>query len=128
MVYELAKQKEPYKKTGRLAGKVIVACILCLYMVLLFPNYGLARGEENHPASWPANTTSDNRTNASKIITALELKADNDKSIELAKAKLLAMDDKRAQLLSRLSERITDEKSSGSGLAFLLTAVLIILS
>ena len=66
---------------------------------------------------------------ASKIVTALEIKAYNEKSIELAKVKLRTMDDKQARLLARLSERITaDEKSPGSGIAFLLTAVLITLS
>ena len=73
--------------------------------------------------------SSDTRADTSKIVTALEIKADNEKPIDLVKTKLLLMDDKQARLLSRLSERITaDDKSSGSGIAFLLTAILIILS
>jgi hypothetical protein len=133
MTYSLARRKSLYdwsqertRKITRLAG---IVCVLCLCVLFPFPNHQFAQGGEIPTSSLSVNMASDTRADTSKILTALEIKADNEKPIELVKTKLLLMDDKQARLLSRLSERITaDDKSSGSGIAFLLTAVLIILS
>jgi hypothetical protein len=133
MIYSLAKRKSLYnwsqEKTGRLTRLAAVVCVLCLCVLFPFPNHQFAQGGENPTSNLLANMASGTRADTSKILTALEIKADNERPIELVKAKLLTLDDRQARLLSRLSERITaDDKSPGSGIAFLLTAVLIILS
>jgi hypothetical protein len=120
---------ESQERTSRITRLAGIVCVLCLCVLFPFPNHQFAQGGENPTSSRWANMSSDTRADTSKIVTALEIKTDNEKPIELVKTKLLLMDDKQARLLSRLSERITaDNKSSGSGIAFLLTAVLIILS
>jgi hypothetical protein len=133
MTYSSTRRKDPYdrvrERTIKLTRLAEVVCVLCLCVLFPFPNHQFAQAGESPTSSQWVNMASDTRADTSKILNALEIKTDNEKSVELAKAKLLTMDDKQARLLSRLSERITaDDKSPGSGIAFLLTAVLIILS
>jgi hypothetical protein len=133
MPYILSTGKDLYagrhERTGRIPRLASVVFILCISVLVPLTNRQSVQGGEVPGNPKSANTALGSRADTSNVLTALEIKTHNDKPIELAKAKLLTMDDRRAQLLSRLSDRITaDEKSPGSGIAFLLTAVLIILS
>ena len=63
-----------------------------------------------------------------KILSLLKQKTGDQQLLEKAREKLLSLDEKQTRLITSLSERIKDGQTAGDDVAYLLIAVLIILS
>ncbi len=109
--------------------RIGVVCLLLLFSLLLCGQPVWAEGVagSTHFRAQLGATQAD--LERSKILSALESKTNDLKSIETAREKLLLMDKKETHLLSILSDRIIDEGTSvSSNIAFLLMTLMITLS
>jgi hypothetical protein len=112
------------------AFNVTATSLLFLCLVLPFARPGYVRGAtglvgpyQNEPVAI------DVPTETSRILAALETRTSNRKLIDMARSKLVAMDERQTRLLSELSDRVgTDGTSIGSNVAFLLITILVALS
>ena len=107
----------------------ILVCQLPLLFILFIWNPTTARGEINRSKVVDGYHEMVRETEVLKILSVLEKKMGDKKSLEKAKEKLLALKDLELALITSLSEQITKERERpGADIAFLLITALIILS
>jgi hypothetical protein len=110
------------------SSKKMVIGLLSLFFLLFIWNPTIAIGEIKKSKAIDEYVTY-RETDVMKILSVLEKKIGDQKSLEKAKEKLFALRDSQFHLIASLSEQIAREGDKpGVDIAFLLITALIILS